>query len=147
MLTVKNINQYYGGSHILRDVSMESNLGKVTVLLGRNGVGKTTLLKSLMGLVPIKTGTIEFDGKQIQASVFLKGKTEVFLAKTCGRSLLAKNRRFSTKETMQIDRMHRLCNHYARETPIPFFQTYNCAPPDATVKEFEVSNCAPKPRV
>ena len=68
MLTVKNINQYYGGSHILRDVSLESNLGKVTVLLGRNGVGKTTLLKSLMGLVPIKTGTIEFDGKQIQTA-------------------------------------------------------------------------------
>ena len=66
MLTVKNINQYYGGSHILRDVSIEASLGKVTVLLGRNGVGKTTLLKSLMGLVPIKTGTIEFNGKQIQ---------------------------------------------------------------------------------
>jgi urea transport system ATP-binding protein len=66
MLTVKNINQYYGGSHILRDVSLEANLGKVTVVLGRNGVGKTTLLKSLMGLVPIKNGSIEFDGKAIQ---------------------------------------------------------------------------------
>jgi len=66
MLTVKHINQYYGGSHILRDVSLQATLGKVTVLLGRNGVGKTTLLKSLMGLVPIKTGTIEFDGKPIQ---------------------------------------------------------------------------------
>jgi urea transport system ATP-binding protein len=66
MLTIKNVNQYYGGSHILRDVSAEAHLGKVTVVLGRNGVGKTTLLKSLMGLVPIKTGTIEFDGKPIQ---------------------------------------------------------------------------------
>jgi urea transport system ATP-binding protein len=66
MLTIKNVNQYYGGSHILRDVSAEARLGKVTVVLGRNGVGKTTLLKSLMGLVPIKTGTIEFDGKPIQ---------------------------------------------------------------------------------
>ena len=66
MLTVKNIHQYYGGSHILRDVSFTATLGKVTVLLGRNGVGKTTLIKSLMGLVPIKSGSIEFDGQPIQ---------------------------------------------------------------------------------
>ncbi len=66
MLTVKNIHQYYGGSHILRDVSFTATLGKVTVLLGRNGVGKTTLLKSLMGLVPIKSGSIEFDGQPVQ---------------------------------------------------------------------------------
>ena len=66
MLNVNNINQYYGGSHILRDVSLQATLGKVTVILGRNGVGKTTLLKSLMGLIPIKTGSIEFDGQPIQ---------------------------------------------------------------------------------
>ncbi|HSN80355.1 MAG TPA: urea ABC transporter ATP-binding subunit UrtE [Rhodoferax sp.] len=65
MLNVKNINQYYGGSHILRDVSLQATMGKVTVILGRNGVGKTTLLKSLMGLVPIKSGSIEFDGRPI----------------------------------------------------------------------------------
>jgi urea transport system ATP-binding protein len=65
MLQIKNINQYYGGSHILRDVSLQATLGKVTVVLGRNGVGKTTLLKSMMGLVPIKTGSIELDGKPI----------------------------------------------------------------------------------
>ena len=62
MLEVKNIHQYYGGSHILRDVSLEAKLGEVTVLLGRNGVGKTTLIKLLLGeLTPqqgsIKTGT------------------------------------------------------------------------------------------
>ena len=67
MLSVKNIHQYYGGSHILRDVSLEVPPGQVTVLLGRNGVGKTTLLKSLMGLVPIESGAITFDGQAIQA--------------------------------------------------------------------------------
>ena len=66
MLNVTNINQYYGGSHILRDVSLQAELGQITVVLGRNGVGKTTLLKSLMGLIPIKTGAIEFDKKPIQ---------------------------------------------------------------------------------
>ena len=60
MLTVTGLNQYYGGSHILRDVSFELPPGKVTVLLGRNGVGKTTLLRTLMGLVPAKTGTVRF---------------------------------------------------------------------------------------
>jgi urea transport system ATP-binding protein len=58
MLEIKNINQYYGGSHILRDVTMTVPDGKLTVLLGRNGVGKTTLLRTLMGLVPTKTGTL-----------------------------------------------------------------------------------------
>lgn len=66
MLHIRSVNQYYGGSHILRDVSLDARAGQVTVILGRNGVGKTTLLKSLMGLVPIKTGAIEFDGKPIQ---------------------------------------------------------------------------------
>lgn len=66
MLNIKNVNQYYGGSHILRDVSLEAKPGQVTVILGRNGVGKTTLLKAMMGLVPIKTGAIELDGRPIQ---------------------------------------------------------------------------------
>jgi urea transport system ATP-binding protein len=66
MLSIDNINQYYGGSHILRDVSLQAKPGQVTVILGRNGVGKTTLLKALMGLVPIKTGSITFDGQAIQ---------------------------------------------------------------------------------
>jgi urea transport system ATP-binding protein len=64
MLNVTNLNQYYGGSHILRDVAFDLPLG-VTVLLGRNGVGKTTLLRTLMGLVPAKTGTITFEGRDV----------------------------------------------------------------------------------
>ncbi|MCH2242441.1 MAG: urea ABC transporter ATP-binding subunit UrtE [Aquabacterium sp.] len=65
MLQVEGINQYYGGSHILRNVGFEARAGEVTVVLGRNGVGKTTLLKSLMGLVAIKTGRIALDGQDI----------------------------------------------------------------------------------
>ena len=65
MLKVEGINQYYGGSHILRNVAFEARPGEVTVVLGRNGVGKTTLLKSLMGVVPVKTGTIQLDGQDI----------------------------------------------------------------------------------
>ena len=66
LLEVKNINQFYGGSHILRDVSFEARLGRISVLLGRNGVGKTTLLKSLMGAVPIRDGSITFNGASIE---------------------------------------------------------------------------------
>jgi urea transport system ATP-binding protein len=65
MLKVEGVNQYYSGSHILRNVGFEAKLGEVTVVLGRNGVGKTTLLKSLMGVVPVKTGSIGLDGRDI----------------------------------------------------------------------------------
>lgn len=65
MLIVKDLNQYYGGSHILRNVSFEVPKGQLTSLLGRNGVGKTSLLKSLMGIVKIKTGSISWDGKEL----------------------------------------------------------------------------------
>jgi urea transport system ATP-binding protein len=65
MLRVDGVNQYYGGSHILRNVSFEAKAGEVTVILGRNGVGKTTLLKSLMGVIPIRTGTIALDGEAL----------------------------------------------------------------------------------
>ena len=64
-MVVKELNQYYGGSHILRNVSFEVPAGKVTALLGRNGVGKTTLLKTLMGLIPARTGEILFEDKSL----------------------------------------------------------------------------------
>lgn len=65
MLEVQNIHQYYGGSHILRDVYLTAPAGQVTVLLGRNGVGKTTLLKSIMGVVPIKSGRLTLNGQDL----------------------------------------------------------------------------------
>ena len=65
MLAIEGLNQYYGGSHILRDLSFEVPAGKVTALLGRNGVGKTTLLKTLMGLLPARTGKVVFEDKDL----------------------------------------------------------------------------------
>ena len=58
LLAVAGLNQYYGGSHILRGLAFEARVGEITVVLGRNGVGKTTLLKSLMGVVPVKGGSV-----------------------------------------------------------------------------------------
>lgn len=63
MLQVNELNQYYGGSHILRGVSFEARIGEVTCLLGRNGVGKTTLLKCLMGLIPARSGSVLWQEK------------------------------------------------------------------------------------
>ncbi|WP_375740370.1 urea ABC transporter ATP-binding subunit UrtE [Pseudomonas boanensis] len=65
MLQVDKLHQYYGGSHILRGLSFEAKVGEVTCLLGRNGVGKTTLLKCLMGLVPAKEGVVNWEGRAI----------------------------------------------------------------------------------
>ena len=65
MLQIEGLNQYYGGSHILRDVAFEAPAGEVTVVLGRNGVGKTTLLKSLMGVVATRSGTMALDGQDL----------------------------------------------------------------------------------
>ena len=65
LLQVEGLNQYYGGSHILRGLSFEARVGEITVVLGRNGVGKTTLLKSLMGVVGVKTGHVRLGGTDI----------------------------------------------------------------------------------
>jgi len=62
MLSVDTLHQHYGGSHILRGVSFEAAIGEVTVVLGRNGVGKTTLLESLMGVVPVSAGRVVLGG-------------------------------------------------------------------------------------
>lgn len=65
MLTLNAVNQYYGGSHILNDISLSIEAGELVCLLGRNGVGKTTLMRSIMGIVGIKSGDIHFDGHHL----------------------------------------------------------------------------------
>jgi urea transport system ATP-binding protein len=65
MLQVSGLNVYYGESHILRDVDLSVPAGQMVCLIGRNGVGKTTLLKTIMGLLKPRTGTITFAGELI----------------------------------------------------------------------------------
>src|SRR5712675_1100756 len=67
MLTIRGLNQYYGGSHILRGIDLEVPAGACTALLGRNGVGKTTLLRCLMGEVPVRSGTLLLEGEDMTA--------------------------------------------------------------------------------
>ncbi|MBC7414049.1 MAG: urea ABC transporter ATP-binding subunit UrtE [Herminiimonas sp.] len=65
MLSVSTLNQYYGSSHTLRGVSLEVDRGECLALMGRNGVGKTTLLQCLMGVLPVTSGQVLFDGHDI----------------------------------------------------------------------------------
>src|SRR5579871_5375366 len=65
MLEAKDINLYYGAAQALRGVSISAEPGKVTCVLGRNGVGKTSLLRALVGQYPIASGSITFDGADI----------------------------------------------------------------------------------
>ncbi|MGA2962111.1 MAG: ABC transporter ATP-binding protein [Candidatus Korobacteraceae bacterium] len=65
MLRLSGVNTYYGYSHVLHDVSLEVKEGEIVVLLGRNGVGKTTTMKSIMGIQPPKTGKIVFRDQEI----------------------------------------------------------------------------------
>ena len=111
VLQVRDINQYYGGSHILRGVSLQARLGKVTVLLGRNGVGKTTLLKSLMGLVPIRSGNIEFDGKSIE-------KATSYERARAGIGFVPQGREIFSRLTVQDNLLMGLA-YKSASTPIP----------------------------
>ncbi|MEB3210916.1 MAG: ATP-binding cassette domain-containing protein, partial [Leptolyngbyaceae bacterium] len=67
LLHITGLNVYYGESHILRDVDLSVPTGKMVCLIGRNGVGKTTMLKTIMGLLQARRGIIEYDGKPINS--------------------------------------------------------------------------------
>ena len=69
ILEIKNLNQFYGESHTLWDLDLSVPQGKCTCLMGRNGVGKTTLLQCIMGLQAVKNGSITFDGQEIQNEI------------------------------------------------------------------------------
>jgi len=111
ILQVKNVNQYYGGSHILRDVSLSAELGKITVILGRNGVGKTTLLKSMMGLVPIKNGSIALEGKDIH-------KATPYERARAGIGFVPQGREIFSKLTV-LENLHMGLAYKKAGTPVP----------------------------
>jgi urea transport system ATP-binding protein len=66
MLKISGLNQFYGGSHTLWDLTLDIEKGSCTCLMGRNGMGKTTLLKCIMGLLPLATGKLLFEGYELQ---------------------------------------------------------------------------------
>lgn len=112
MLQVKELNQYYGGSHILRGVNFEARIGEVTCLLGRNGVGKTTLLKCLMGLIPARNGSVLWQEKnvtqwkphqRVRAGVaYVPQGRDIFPRLTVEENLLLGLSRFSAPEARHV---------------------------------------------
>ena len=112
MLQVDKLHQYYGGSHILRGLSFDVQIGEVTCLLGRNGVGKTTLLKCLMGLLPAKEGAVSWEGRaitglkphqRVQAGIaYVPQGREIFGRLTVEENLLMGLSRFPGSEAKQV---------------------------------------------
>ncbi|EKZ2445193.1 urea ABC transporter ATP-binding subunit UrtE [Citrobacter freundii] len=112
MLQVKELNQYYGGSHILRGVNFEARIGEVTCLQGRNGVGKTTLLKCLMGLIPARSGSVLWQEKnvthwkphqRVRAGVaYVPQGRDIFPRLTVEENLLLGLSRFSAPEARHV---------------------------------------------
>ena len=111
LLRIDGIQQYYGSSHILRDVSFSARRGEVTAVLGRNGVGKTTLLKSLMGLVPIKSGRMTVDGVEMSAA-------NPYERAKLGLGYVPQGREIFPRLTVQENLLMGLANKSAA-TPIP----------------------------
>ncbi|AMG57433.1 urea ABC transporter ATP-binding subunit UrtE [Pantoea vagans] len=112
MLQVTELNQYYGGSHILRGLSFEVKIGEITCLLGRNGVGKTTLLKCLMGLIPAKSGEIQWQQQRmngrkphqrVQAGIaYVPQGREIFPRLTVEENLLMGLSRFPAVQAREV---------------------------------------------
>jgi len=112
MLQVAELNHYYGGSHILRGLSFEAKPGEITCLLGRNGVGKTTLLKCLMGLIPAKSGEIRWQDnvinsrkphQRVQAGIaYVPQGREIFPRLTVEENLLMGLARFSGAQAKAV---------------------------------------------
>jgi urea transport system ATP-binding protein len=99
VLNVESLNQFYGGSHILKDVSLSAQRGQCTAVLGRNGVGKTTLLRCLMGLVAPRSGDITWDERSVLGLKPHERVAAGFAYVPQGREIFA---RLSVKENLLI---------------------------------------------
>ncbi|WP_284972896.1 urea ABC transporter ATP-binding subunit UrtE [Atlantibacter hermannii] len=112
MLQVSGLNQFYGGSHILRGVSFEVRPCEVTCLLGRNGVGKSTLLRCLMGLIAARSGEVMFQDKNITrlkphqrvraGMAYVPQGREIFPRLTVEENLLMGLSRFSGRDARSV---------------------------------------------
>ena len=104
LLSVDKINTYYDKSHIIKDVSFDVSSGEVVALMGRNGVGKTTILRSIMGLTPPRSGTIVFNGRPA-------GGHEPFQLVRWGMGFVFEDRRvfatLSVRDNLQISAIER----------------------------------------
>jgi len=112
MLQVNDLHQYYGGSHILRGISFTARPGEITCLLGRNGVGKTTLLKCLMGLIPARSGEVMWQDRpitlrkphqRVQSGIaYVPQGREIFARLTVEENLLMGLSRFPARDARSV---------------------------------------------
>lgn len=120
MLELKEVNQHYGSSHTLRNLSLTASVGEVTTILGRNGVGKTTLLRAVMGLVPLSGGSVSWEGKDISR---LSPEARVALGfgyVPQGREIFP---RLTVEENIRMG-MARLSGRAARNIPAELYETF-----------------------
>lgn len=110
MLRVDNIDTYYGESQALYDVSLEIGESEVVTLLGRNGMGKSTTIRSIMGLAPVRKGTIVFRDRQIQAS-------PSYVIARCGIGLVPEGRQIFPNLTVHENLIAIASNHSGSKSP------------------------------
>jgi branched-chain amino acid transport system ATP-binding protein len=121
MLSVRNLQSAYGASQVLFDVGLDIGEGEVVTLLGRNGMGKTTTVRSLMGLLAPKGGAISFDGRA------LKGHTPEAIAR-CGIGLVPEGRQVFPTLTVRENLVATAANRLGRSSPWTLERVYALFP-------------------
>ncbi len=121
MLEISNLNVYYGESHILRNVDLHVPAGKIVCLIGRNGVGKTTLMKSIIGLLTPRTGEIILDGERINdRSPDLRARKGIGYVPQ-GREIIS---RLTVEENLLLGLEARRNSHRSTKIPQDIFELF-----------------------